>query len=359
MRPITSSYETGKQEMTQKRDLDYYMANPGELPEGTDIEALVAGTSGVPAVEQVTEGTGEQSAASGAPGEEKTAAGEEKTQVEAQQGEPKPVIQSKNGKHSIPYSVLESERAQRQAAEAAQQQLLERITALEQQANAGTTAPAAGTAQTPELSDDEIDQISEDFPATGKAIKALMARVEVLTQQLGSVQQSEGNRRQAETQRASNTVQEAIDNNSTLSYWQTKDPEMFAEAVKLDNQLKANPRNKGLSFDERFQKVVTGMEAIYGPTELPEEYRTQLESAPAPAPAATAKPGTTVAATANKAIADAQASSRVRNLSEIPGGVPPEADEITQLGTMSAQDLGNKFMKMDMTQLSALLQRAA
>jgi hypothetical protein len=346
--------------MTQKRDLDYYMDHPEDIPEGTDIEALVAGGSVAKSVEQVTDETGESSASSGAVGEGKSAeVGESKTQAETQQGDAKPVIQSKNGKHSIPYSVLESERAQRQAAEAAQQQLQDRLTALEQQLRSGNSTPSEGATEAPDLSDDEITQISEDFPSTGKALKALMARVETLNQQLLSVQQAEGNRRQVEKQTASNTVQEAIDNNSTLSYWQAQDPEMFAEAVKLDNQLKANPRNRALSFDERFQKVVTGMEAIYGPTELPEEYRQQAAKEATPAAVSNTKQATNVAAAANKAIAEAQTSSRVKTLSEIPGGVPPETDEITQLGTMSAQDLGNKFMKMDMNQLSALLQRAA
>ena len=38
-------------------------------------------------------------------------------------------------------------------------------------------------------------------------------------------------------------------------------------------KIKADPRNKGLSLDQRFGKVVAAMEAVYGETQLPDEYR--------------------------------------------------------------------------------------
>ncbi len=238
----------------------------------------------------------------------------------------------------------------------------ERLAALEAQAKAGNAPTQEQVAAATEtgLSQDEIDQVAEDFPGVAKLLKGMSAQVEALNRQLDEVRQAEQRRNGVEQQRASNTVQEAIDANPVLTYWQQRDADMFAEAVKLDNQIKANPRMQGLSLDERFSKVVSSLEAMYGPTELPAEFQRA-------APAAAGKPAATaarvdpkqVAAAAQRAIESAQSSSSVRSLSDIPGGAPPETDEIGQLGLMSAADLGNKFMNMDPAAVMKILARAA
>jgi hypothetical protein len=351
-----------------KRDLEFYLNNPEQMPHDLgQLQALMAG-EGEGGDELAT--TGEEAleksgAASGAAGKEELAAKSgvvEATTAKAdEESAQNAVLRSKDGKHEIPYTVLQTEREQRKAAESALEQMRSRLEALEQQAKGTRPAQADQTPQEPDLSDEDMAQIENDFPAIGKLLKGMGAKVSSLTQQLDDVRQSEIARRSGEATRASTTVQEAIDANDHLTFWQQKDPETFAIAVQYDNQIKADPRNRGLSLDQRFEKVVKAMEAVYGEAQLPDEFRrsapaAQAPAAPAPAPRVNPK---AVADAAQKAIEQAQNTSAVRSLSDIPGGVPAESDEITQLGLMSAADLGNKFMGMDPAKVMAILARAA
>ena len=355
--------------MSDKRNLEFFMANPDQMPGNLDELAASLADAGESVVgdEGTTDEQANSSAASGAKGGEKAAAaGEVKPEAEKPEGEAAkegegeaaPVILSKNGKHQIPYSVLETEREQRRAAENALQSLQRQVEELTARVN-GTAKPE-GTKPTElvdEVSEEDIAAIAEDFPAHGKALKALMAKVSHLTQELDQVRSAEGRRTQTEQQQASATVQEAIDASPQLSYWQSKDPEMFAVAVRFDNQIKADPRNRGLSLDQRFEKVVAAVEAVYGPTELPDEFRRET-----PAPSSKGAPADTkpnVVANAKKAIQEAEGRASVRSLSDIPGGVPPMADELQELDQLSATELGNKFLRMDPAQIASILARAA
>lgn len=281
------------------------------------------------------------------------------------------MLLARDGKSQIPYSVLQTEREQRRAAEQAVEQLRQQVEQLTARVNAAPapagTPPAAEAKQETRVSEQDIEDIAKDFPAAGNVLKSLMGTVQRLETELSTVRESEGQRRQNEARTASTSVQEAIDNNGTLTFWQQQDPDMFKVAVQFDNQIKADPRNRGLSLDERFAKVVKAVEAVYGETQLPEAFRPAPAAAPAAAPAVAAPAAApaskqtpqSVAARAEKAIADAQGQPPVQTLSDIPGGVPPEADELSQLAQLSASDLGNKFMKMDLAQVQALLSRAA
>ena len=348
----------------EKRDLDYFMANPHELPGSLgDLEQAVMAMQpeGEGDPEVATETTGEQGAASGTTAAETTATTtkpSEQQQEQTKGDEPAPVLKSKDGKHEIPYSVLQTEREQRKAAETALQQMQQTVAELKARVEGGQVATPAATDDVP--TDADIDAISGDFPAVGKMLKTLAAQVGKLNQELSTVRDSEGNRREREANTASTTVQEAIDNNPTLSYLQTQDPERFSRAVQFDNVIKADPRNRGLSLDERFAKVVQTMEAAYGPTELPAEFQRAASTPPAAAAAPAAKPAQ--AGKGNVAAKPAAAPAprpEVASLSDIPGGVPPESDEVTQLGLLSAADLGNKFMSMDPNKVLAILAKAA
>lgn len=342
---------------TDTRDLEFYLNNPDQMP--TDLGELEALIGGGGEGENESAEIGEEGAASGAAGKEKSAdksgTTEATTEASTDESAQNTVLKSKDGKHEIPYSVLQTERDQRRAAEQAAEQLQRRLEAMEQQLKGQPASKVQAVAGEPELSDSEMEQIADDFPAIGKLLKGLNAKLGAVTQQLDDVRHAENSRRQGEATQASTTVQEAIDNNAQLSYWQQKDPESFQHAVNFDNQIKADPRNKGLSLDQRFGKVVAAMEAVYGETNLPDEYRRAAPATPTPVKAS---PGN-AAAVAQRAIEQARSTPIVRSLSDIPGGAPGEADEITQLGQMSASDLGNKFMSMDPAKVMAILARAA
>ena len=351
----------------EKRDLEFYLANPDQMPaDMKELGALMGDEANLDKGE-VDENelatTGEEGAASGAASKEKV---EAKTEVvdtkvaagkEGEQAEQ--VLKSKDGKHEIPYSVLQNERESRRAAEQAVEQMRQRLEALELQAKSGTAAPSAKAAAEPDLTPEELEQIGSDFPAVGKAMKAMESRMAMLSDRLAQVTQSEQGRRQAEANNASRTAQEAIDNSAHLSFWQQKDPEMFDVATKFDNQIKSDPRNKGLTLDQRFERVVKAVEAVYGETQLPAEFQ-RAASAPAaaPTPAAPKVDAKAIAVAAQKAIDDASKGSAVRTLSDIPGGMAAESDEIAQLGLMSAADLGNKFLSMPTEKVLAILAKA-
>lgn len=343
---------------TDTRDLEFYLNNPDQMP--TDMGELEALIGGGGEGENESAQIGEDSAASSAAGKEKSAetsgTNEANTETSTAETAQNAVLKSKDGKHEIPYSVLQSEREQRKAAEQAAEQLQRRLDAAEQQLKGQPAPQAQAAAGEPELSDADMEQIADDFPAMGKLLKQLNAKLGTAMQQLDDVRHAEHSRRQGEATRASSTVQEAIDNNEHLSYWQQKDPESFQHAVAFDNQIKADPRNKALSLDDRFGKVVAAMHAVYGETQLPDEFR---RAAPTPTPTPVKASPSNAAAVAQRAIDQARSAPIVRSLSDIPGGTPGEADEISQLGMMSASDLGNKFMNMDPAKVMAILARAA
>ena len=351
--------------MSEKRDLEFYLANPEQMPADMgELNALMGDESldKGEGDENELATTGEEGAASGAAGKEKVEAGSKTVDTAVAAGKDgeqgNAVLKSKDGKHEIPYSVLQAERERARTAEQAVEQMRAQLEALKTQATTGTAAKPEASEST-DLSDEDMAQITNDFPAVGKLLKGMAAQVGQLTAQLQGVTQSEHNRRQAEANTASTSVQEAIDNSAHLSFWQQKDPAMFDVATKFDNQIKSDPRNKGLTLDQRFDRVVKAVEAVYGETELPAEFQ---RAAPTPAPAKTAAPkvdAKAIAAAAQKAIDDASNSSAVRTLSDIPGGIAGESDEVSQLGLMSASDLGNKFMSMPMEKMMAILAKAA
>jgi hypothetical protein len=335
--------------MAEKRNLEFFMANPHELPGSLDeLDATLTGDDGEGGEAGTSAGeaaatTGEESAASGAAATD--------TKTENAPGATQ-VILSKNGKHEIPYAVLESERQQRLAAESVAQTLRDQLAALQQQT---TTAPAAGSPQSeaqaaadvPLIDEDTVRQIEEDNPEQGKVIRALISQVGFLAEQLGSVRQSEQARQNVETRTRSETVQEVIDANPTLRYLQAEKPDMFARAVEFDKTIRSDPTNRGLPLSERFQKVVNAMQAVYGPVDVPQGYAAEGAAPNQPA--------------AGKGAAKGGAAQRpeVSSLSEIPGGTPPLSDEVEQLGQLSAHELGNKFMNMDPNKVLAILSRAA
>lgn len=351
-----------------RRDLEFFMANPGEVPADLDeLHAAMDSTVEDPPGEDVkapASKQGEEGAASGAAaGEVSAETGETNGAAPAAQVEQ--VVMSKDGRHQIPYTVLQTEREQRKAAEMAAATLQAQVDSLTAQV-AGKVAPKAAEPDDTGLSEADLDQIAEDFPSTGKAIKALMSQVSSLQAKLDGVQVSEGNRAKREAATASSTAQEAIDANPTISYWQTQDPEMFGRAIQFDNQIKSDPRNAGLSLDERFAKVVGAVEAVYGQTDLPESFRPTSATPPAAKPTAQAttqsgKAAATNAAAKAKEVIDkaSQAAPVIASLSDIPGGEGGPSDEMSAMGSLSAHELGNKFMNMDPKKLAELLARAA
>ena len=301
------------------KDLDYYAANPDEMPTDPDqIAALMAQMDGTPAPEQA-----ENDATAGV---EVTEGEQEETEEAPQQVEDEAPIASKDGKHTIPYDVLKSERERRKAAEQAMQELQARIDAMQQTGKPQEVADD-------EASPDELDAMANDFPAVAK----LLAHTRKLEQQLQTVAQrmeQEDRQRQEATM---SEVRAAVDANPTLLHWEHNDPDRWAAAIEADTKLQASPAHRGLTLEQRLAKAVEIVDAFYGP-----------DSA---APRAQAKPQNSPPKKA------AAAKEAPRTLSDIPGGAVPASDPVEEFAQMSADRLGAQMANMTPDQISALLNR--
>ena len=301
------------------KDLDYYAANPDEMPTDPDqIAALMAQMDGTPAPEQA-----ENDATAGV---EVTEGEEEKTEEAPQQVEDEAPIASKDGKHTIPYDVLRTEREKRRAAEQAMQELQARVDAMQQTGKPQELAEG-------EASTDDLDSMAEDFPAVAK----LLAHTRKLEQQLQTVAQrmeQEDRQRQEATM---SEVRQAVDANPTLLHWEHNDPDRWAAAIEADTKLQASPAHRGLTLEARLAKAVEIVDAFYGPDTT--------------APRAQAKPQNSPPKKA------AAAKEAPRTLSDIPGGAVPASDPVEEFAQMSADRLGAQMANMTPDQISALLNR--
>lgn len=300
-----------------RKDLDYYAANPDEMPTDPDqIAALMAQMEGTTAPKQA-----ENDATAGV----EEAGGEDEKPEEAPQQVDAPIA-SKDGKHTIPYDVLKSERERRKAAEQAMQELQARIDAMQQTGKPQEVADD-------EASPDELDAMANDFPAVAK----LLAHTRKLEQQLQTVAQrmeQEDRQRQEATM---SEVRQAVDANPTLLHWEHNDPDRWAAAIEADTKLQASPAHRGLTLEARLAKAVEIVDAFYGPDTT--------------APRAQAKPQNSPPKKA------AAAKDAPRTLSDIPGGAVPASDPVEEFAQMSADRLGAQMANMTPDQISALLNR--
>lgn len=316
--------------MTDKlKDLSFYEANPDQLPNDPEqIAALLAQLEGE---HSATDGSTEQSEFSATDGADDDASEANQAQIESEsQGEEEAPIASKDGKHTIPYSVLASEREKRRAAEQAARELQERIAAAE----SGRSASDAT-----EQSDDELEQMAKDFPAVGRLLehtRELESRLNAVAKHL----EAEGAaRNQAEVDR----VRAAVDANPVLLHWEQHDPERWAAAIEADQRLQVSPAHQRLSLEDRLQKAVEAVELFMGPDQTAPAYsKPQIRT--------TQKPAASLAA--RKPIA-----ATPRTLSDIPGGAVPSTDPLEEFASISAAELGARMAGMDIEKIEALLNR--
>jgi vacuolar-type H+-ATPase subunit I/STV1 len=302
------------------KDLDYYAANPDEMPTDPDqIAALMAQMEGNPAPEQA-----ENDATAGV---EEAKGEDEKTEEAPQQVDEEAPIASKDGKHTIPYDVLKSERERRKAAEQAMQELQARIEAMQQTGKPQEQAQG-------EASPDELDQMAEDFPAVAK----LLEHTRKLEQQLQSVSQRIEQEDRQRQEASMSEVRAAVDANPTLLHWEHNDPDRWAAAIEADTKLQASPAHRGLTLEQRLAKAVEIVDAFYGPDQAAPRAQAQPQEKPAKKAAAAAK-------------------SAPRTLSDILGGAVPPSDPVEEFAQMSADRLGAQMANMTPDQITALLAR--
>ncbi|WP_345891394.1 hypothetical protein [Dickeya oryzae] len=261
------------------------------------------------------------------------------------------ILLSKDGKHAIPYDVLEAERAEkRRLAESNQRTAAELAEAKRQlevftrQINAAGLQPA----QLPEksqITQEQLDALRESFPDVANVIDVLAQKVE----HLQSVQPAPAAAHPAE----SNPVSVALDATPDLKAWQSGDPDRFTLAIHIDETLKQDPAWKDKSLTERFGEVVKRTRAAYGET---------VESAP-PQPAPEGQPAQPTTAELQQKAADVLAkATAAAQLPASPSDIGQTATQssslLEQAANASPEQLHAMFSGMTDAQIEALLEQA-
>jgi len=189
--------------------------------------------------------------------------------------EPEKVLMSKDGKHQIPYDVLEHERQQtkqlREQLEREQQaraeleskqaqndQLLEGVKAkLEKQGMDVETF----IAEQDEFSDEQWAEIEEDYGPLAKAMKALVQNQKNMAQRIASQPTVSTESAQPVQE---NPVVAAVKANADLNAWQSGDSDRWAYAQQVDAKLRQDPAWANKSLEERFAEAAKQTKSAFG-----------------------------------------------------------------------------------------------
>nr|WP_232486811.1 hypothetical protein [Pectobacterium parmentieri] len=264
-------------------------------------------------------------------------------------GSAKSII-SRDGKHTIPYGVLEAERAEKQRLSEANQRASTELAEARRQLEVFTrqiNAAGLQPAQLPEkaqITPEQIATVRESFPEVANVLDALTQKVEYLqsAQPTPVVPQSVND----------NPVMAALDATAELKSWQSSDPDRFTLAVHIDETLKLDPAWKDKPLAERFSEVEKRTRAAYGET---------VESAPQqPTQAAQQQP--TTAELQQKAadlLAKANASSQLpASPSDVGSTTQHSASPLEQAANADPDQLQAMFAGMTDAQIEALLEQA-
>lgn len=187
-------------------------------------------------------------------------------------------VSTKDGKHIIPYAVLEAERAKAARAGQAEQeaaQLREQLAQLQAQK---TAQPVPGT-----HSEEEIERIANDFPELAQSMRATNALAQEMAALKAQLEQVT-----APQQPADDPVQAEIDRAPLLATWQAQGGEAWARAVEEDKNLRNSKFWSGKTMTERFAEVQRRVALEVGaPTpDTPKPLPAAPAADPTPAPAA-------------------------------------------------------------------------
>lgn len=227
-----------------------------------ELEAMLEAIEREPDGE-LDDGTGtEQTDVQPAPSAGEVAAGNEQGGTE--QGgegvaEPEKVILAKSGKHTIPYEVLEQARNEAK-------QLREQL-AQSQQAQAERDKLQAlmekhginPDVDSDDISQEELEQLAQDYPDLGKSIAAIARKLQKLEPQVAPQQ----------VQPTLNPVQAALQAVPDLVSWREKDQDRFDFAIIVDEKLQADPAWQGKSLDERFAEAARRTKLAFGDEVIP------------------------------------------------------------------------------------------
>lgn len=289
-----------------------------------ELEAMLADIEQAPDVELDNGTDTKQTDVEPAPSAGEVAAGNEQAaanQVEEQASAPEKVVMAKNGQHTIPYEVLEQARNETK-------QLREQL-AQAQQAQAERDKLQAllekngidPSVDPDDISQEELEQLAQDYPDLGKSIAAIARKLQKLEPQAAPQQ----------VQPVANPAQAALQAVPDLAAWRDGDQDRFDMALTIDDKLQADPAWSNKPLAERFAEVARRTKLAFGD---------EVEAPPAKAPGKAAeKP------------ADHIPSSP----SELGQTHHAPATGVERYGAMSQADLIGEMGNMTEAQIEALL----
>lgn len=227
-----------------------------------ELEAMLADIEQAPDVELDNGTDTKQTDVEPAPSAGEVAAGNEQAaanQVEEQAGAPEKVVMAKNGQHTIPYEVLEQARNETK-------QLREQL-AQAQQAKAERDKLQAllekngidPSVDPDDISQEELEQLAQDYPDLGKSIAAIARKLQKLEPQAAPQQ----------VQPSAKPVQAALQAVPDLAAWRDGDQDRFDMALTIDDKLQADPAWSNKPLAERFAEVARRTKLAFGDEVIP------------------------------------------------------------------------------------------
>lgn len=348
---------------------DEYMENPESLP--TDEEAVEEFLKSMEDTEEPAPVSEEEAAAAAeAEGDADVTATDKddsdakaKAEAEAKGADTKdddsgkdddnqtqPVIKTRDGKHEIPYSVLEAAREEARKLRTKLDQYEKEREQLERDKPAPTT-DNQDTATSSDKDEFDLDAFREEFGDEAaeaelkrrKELDSIREKQQRLEQELAAnkewreqqERQTKQEQEKAEEQ-LQKQVDEAIDSVPVLREWMNAKDPMWDAAVALDNRLRDDPAYRDYSLQQRFEAVVeklTGQKPNPKPEDLEKDVDKKL------------------------AAKDAADRSAPNSLSDIPGGVQADQSDSDSLERMTTGQLEAKLAKMSAEDVEAYLAR--
>lgn len=236
-------------------------------------------------------------------------------QAEPQQQER--VVLSKDGKHAIPYEVLERERNDRKALAEQVAQLQAAAAERDKLTQVLAKHGIDPTADPDAISLEKIEQLEQDYPDIGQVISGMAKQIE----QLKATPVA------AHANPAVDQVQTAINAVPDLAAWQQGDPDRFTFAVDVDSRLQSDPAWKYKPMTERFAEVAKRTRAAFGDqVQQPAAQQPKPVEAKPSLPASPSEIGQTVQHTSKAQQLGAMTNEQL--MSEMSGMTP---DQIEQL----------------------------
>lgn len=340
-----------------------FAANPMALAEMSDdqLDALAnnANKDAAAAGTQVEEGDTNASATPGAEAKptEKPGAAEPATPAEpAKAGteETGKEVLAQDGKHIIPYSVLERERNRAVQAEATAAALAEEVNRLQQGQPAAESAAAT-------LTKEDLEQFDQDLPGVAKVIRAQMAAIESLTGTVKGIKAGQDVQERSTEQVRIDSEEAAIAAHPELVALRGAMADKDEKAATRWNRvvdtymdLQNDPEFVGLDTAALINKAAESVKMRYGSL-LPAG--TATPQTPVASPATPTPEALKAKADAALAAADKSGAAAPRSLGDIPGGSAPAVDEVAAMLDKSGAQLTAEFMAMTPEQIEAKLNR--